>query len=371
MLAAQDGHFVAGFIDAEGCFRIRANNGGAAWACTFGLALRDDDADLLVELQTLTGLGHLRLVPARGTSMPQVLWTIQRRSDCLRLAEILEQFPLRGRKRMEAETWTRAVRELNRDPNPERLPQLASEIRSLKRYVNPVSTPRTPSRFDDDLASYFGGFFTGEGHLYLGGGTCRVVTRLRDDDRPLLGDLAAATGLGQLYPSPRCGRTAPSVAWLIHRRDQLADAVSLLERAGLRGRKAKEFALWRPAALELAAAHAQRRRPQKSVVSDAAAAVHDARRYRPGSDAPAPYHRERQAERCVEALRATAQETPGALTVTAYSALRKAHRTGPTGTRSQGSSVPGRTRWRPPAWATGADDGAGPGVSHRTSPTRR
>src|SRR3954447_20445743 len=128
-ILSRDGHFLAGFIEAEGCFQITANNGGAAWACVFTLGLRDDDAELLVELHALTGLGHLRPKPAFGTSMPQILWTIQRRSDCLRLAEILEQFPLRGRKSMEAEVWTRAVRELEHNPNPAGLPQLASEIR--------------------------------------------------------------------------------------------------------------------------------------------------------------------------------------------------------------------------------------------------
>jgi hypothetical protein len=321
----QDGHFLAGFIDAEGCFQITANNGGTAWVCALTLSQRDDDADLLVDLQARTGLGHLRHTPARHTSMPQITWRIQRRRDCLCLAELLERFPLRGRKRMEAEMWTRAVRELDRSSCPERLPQFASELRSLKRYVNLVGSPHAPPPLDEDLISYFGGFFTGEGHLQLSDGRCRVATRLRDDDRPLLEGLASATGLGKLYSAPRDGRTAPSVVWLIHRRDQLAPAVRLLERAGLRGRKAKEFAHWRVGALEFADALASQRRPRRSVISDAAAAVRTARRYRTGSPAPTPCHGERQAQRCVDSLRAAAEITPGPLTVTAYSAHRRAN----------------------------------------------
>src|SRR3954452_4254461 len=95
-LQAHDGHFLAGLIDAEGCFQLRAVNGGANWSCDLSLALRDDDAKLLVELHELTGLGTLKNVPARATSRPQVSWSIQRRPECQKLAGLLERFPLRG-----------------------------------------------------------------------------------------------------------------------------------------------------------------------------------------------------------------------------------------------------------------------------------
>lgn len=319
----QDGHFLAGLIDAEGCFQIRPNNGGTAWQCWFSLALRDDDAEVLVELHELTRLGHLQRTPARGTSKPQITWMIQRQADCLRLVELLDRFPLRARKRAVAEIWVRAVRELAREPRPAALPQLAAQSRSLKRYVNPEAKEHVPPRLDDDLAYYLGGFFTGEGHLHLSKATCRTVIKLRDDDRPLLADLARATGLGKVYAPLPCASGAPQAAWTIYRRDQLAPVVRLLERAGLRGRKAREFGFWRVAALELAAAQAECRSPRQSVLSEAAEGVHAARRYRPGPQVPAPYHAERQAERCIEALRAAAQATPGAFTATAYSTQRR------------------------------------------------
>src|SRR4051812_21475476 len=104
-LEPHDGHFLAGLIDAEACFRLPSTNGGANWACTFSLALRDDDGQLLVELHDLTRLGTLRNVPAAGTSRPQVVWSIERRPECEELADLLEQFPLRGRKRLETEIW--------------------------------------------------------------------------------------------------------------------------------------------------------------------------------------------------------------------------------------------------------------------------
>jgi hypothetical protein len=322
-LQPRDGHFLAGFIDAEGCFQITANNGGTSWRCGFTLALRDDDAELLVDLQRLTGLGHLTRAPARGTSMPQALWSIDSRREALQLAELLEQFPLRGRKRREADVWSEAARDLERNPRAERLSRLAADIRSLKRYVNLEPTPRSTPRLDDDLVAYIGGFFTGEGHLSISGARCRLIVRLRDDDRPLLEDLASATGLGRLYASPRCGNTAPAVAWLVYRHDQLGHAARLLERAGLRGRKAREFAVWRNAAIEFASARAQGRVRDLPLVEAAHAALQDERNYRAGASFETPSPRERRVERCLDALQHFARATHGPLTVTTYSTYRQ------------------------------------------------
>jgi hypothetical protein len=41
-----DGHALAGFIEAEGSFEIRPNNGGNSWICGMALTQRADDADM-------------------------------------------------------------------------------------------------------------------------------------------------------------------------------------------------------------------------------------------------------------------------------------------------------------------------------------
>jgi hypothetical protein len=361
-LRARDGHFLAGFVEAEGCFQLTAINGGANWICGFDLALRDDDADLLVEMHEITGLGALRTKPARETSKPQVLWSIQRRSECRDLADLLERFPLRGRKRLEVEVWRAALLALDRSPRDVALPRLAAEIRSLKRYVNPTATgPAAPATSADELTAYLGGFFTGEGHLSLKGPRCRAVIKLRADDRPLLETFAAATNLGRIFSIPRRGSDAPQAAWVIYRRDELESAACLLSSAGLRGRKAGEFAYWKHAALELARAHEDQRPAQMSTMSRAAEAIHAARRYRQGRALDVPSRADRQRDRCVQALRAAAAATTGPLTVSAYNAQRTAHPLWPnrnTITRAFGgwpralaaaglSSRTGRPRGRP------------------------
>jgi hypothetical protein len=311
-------------VDAEGCFQIRPLNGGANWSCVFGIAVRDDDTELLLDLREMTGLGNVTRVAAVRNSKPQVLWSIETRAECLWLAELLEQFPLRGRKRRELAVWAEAVRALDRGAWDRVLPQLVGQLRALRRYVNPpVGGARADVPLDEDLVAYLGGFFTGEGHLAVHGTRARAVVRLREDDRPLLEDLASATGLGKLYSYPRAGRSGPSTTWAIFRRDQLLAAADLLGRAGLRGRKAKELPVWRAAVLELTSAMVQRRRARADVVSAFREELLEARRYRPGPDFPIRTRRERLQERYVHALRAAATATTGPLTVGAYDALRR------------------------------------------------
>jgi hypothetical protein len=205
------------------------------------------------------------------------------------------------------------------------MPKLAAELRSLRRYVNPPSSMSSRAVLDDGLTSYLGGFFTGEGHLALSASRGRVAIRLRADDRQLLEDLAAATGLGRLYSAPRRGRTAPSVSWIIYRRSELATAARLLSAAGLRGRKWREFVAWRPAAVELASAEAERRRPRANVIATSHRALAQARMYRPGPAFATTSQREWQRQRCVCALSSASAARPGPLTVTAYSAWRSAN----------------------------------------------
>ena len=67
-----DGHALAGFIEAEGSFNISPNNRGTTWQCAMTLTQRADEADTLVDIARVTGIGRLHAVPAQRTSRPQV-----------------------------------------------------------------------------------------------------------------------------------------------------------------------------------------------------------------------------------------------------------------------------------------------------------
>src|SRR3954453_15045862 len=252
-LSTGDRHFIAGFLDAEGSFDIRPNNGGQNWQCWMSLALRDDDTEILVALRQLTSLGRLFQAPARGTSKPQTVWKIASHAECLRLAELLRGFPLRGRKRREFEIWCEAVHDLVEGPSPTSLPLAYAEIRELRRYVDPQRRSTKPVELSEDAAGpYLGGFFTGEGHLSISRRRARTMVRVREDDRPLLEAFLRSTGLGTVYVTPPYRNPNPAAVWIVHRADQLPSAVEVLEHAGLRGRKLREFEVWREAALEAA-----------------------------------------------------------------------------------------------------------------------
>jgi hypothetical protein len=100
-----DGHGLAGFIEAEASFAIRPNNGGRSWTCAMTLTQRADDADMLVDIVRVTGLGRLHARPAQRTSHPQVCWSVSSKLECRELVRLLRRYQLRGRKRREFGVW--------------------------------------------------------------------------------------------------------------------------------------------------------------------------------------------------------------------------------------------------------------------------
>jgi hypothetical protein len=328
-LTTTDGHFLAGFLDAEGYFGLRPNNGGQGWQCWMSLALRDDDAEILVALRRLTSLGRLTQAPARGTSRPQVIWKIVSHAECLGLAEQLGGFPLRGRKRREYEIWCEAVHDLVEEPRPASLPLAHADIRALRRYVDPERRSNEPVELTEDAAGpYLGGFFTGEGHLSISRRRVRTAVKVREDDRALLEAFERSTGIGTVYATPAYRNPNPAAVWIVHRADQLPSAVQVLERAGLRGRKLLEFEVWRDAALEAA-----KPPPRRSgcFIDSATARLKEARAYRAPRDLPPQRHRSEEQKRgCAQVLRKAAALVDGQLTTTAYEALRATHPEWPT-----------------------------------------
>lgn len=105
------GHWLAGLIAGEGCFRVHKEKGGGYYACHFTLKLRDDDRAILEEIVATTGIGHLKADLCRnGNSKPCLVWTVHSKATCLQLVALLDQFPLRAKKAREYAIWREAVR---------------------------------------------------------------------------------------------------------------------------------------------------------------------------------------------------------------------------------------------------------------------
>jgi hypothetical protein len=340
-LSPSDGHALAGFLDAEGTFTILPNNGGTTWACAMTVAVRLDDGDVLADLCRSSGLGHVRTKPAYRGSRPQATWRIASKRECLELARLLDRFPLRARKRHDCEIWSRAVKRWAASPYDARrderfhseMHRAADQLRRVRHYVkSPLPALEGPST---DLLAYFGGFFSGEGSFGLSGLAPRAVIKLRQDDRPILELFAARFSLGTVCDIPAYENANPSVMWTICATDQLARAVRLFEGAQLRGRKRREFAVWRDAAHERALAKIEGRRWDRARVAAAAGRLTALRTYEPPRDpvrARSSDETKHAAHRAhTEVLRAfAAEEADGQVTATAYMRARERHQEWPT-----------------------------------------
>jgi LAGLIDADG endonuclease len=268
--------FLAGFLEGEACFSVRANTRGSGFRCKVEVNARSDDRGLIDALHRTTRLGRVTAVNARRSSRPQVSWGITAKSDCLRLVELLDRAPLRGRKSADWAIWrTAALAWIGDDPRCRRaagdwedLAYLAERLKSVKSFgaVNPPG--RTDALgLDPDWIPYLAGFLTAEGcfGIYSNyGDRLRPVMRVntRADDRPLLDELVARTRVGRTYAYPRRNyETSPVANWCVFSAADLRELVALLDGSPPLGKKGREYAIWRGAveALDLPRSDAQPR----------------------------------------------------------------------------------------------------------------
>jgi hypothetical protein len=103
------GHWLAGFTDGEGSFNIQRNAKGARY-CHFRLVLHGNDRPTLKMIQNELGIGTLWVGHPASQYGTRAAWTVQSKSECLKLVEIFEQFPLRSKKSRDFKIWAQAVR---------------------------------------------------------------------------------------------------------------------------------------------------------------------------------------------------------------------------------------------------------------------
>lgn len=102
------------------------------------------------------------------------------------------------------------------------------------------------------------GMIDGEGHFGLikskHGSAWRgeFKIKLRDDDHEMVKKAQAITGLGKVYFLYQNRKNQHGqVAWVIHRREELAKLTEILDRHLLQSKKLKEYLYWRRAIMEL------------------------------------------------------------------------------------------------------------------------
>jgi hypothetical protein len=296
---------------------------------------------VLTDLCRSSGLGHVHTKPARRGSRPQAAWRIASKRECRELARLLDRFPSRARKRRDCEIWSEAVEQWAASPYDGRrdsglynqMARAAERLRHVRRYVN--SPPRAFDGPAPDVLAYFGGFFSGEGCFGLSGLIPRAVIKVRRDDRPILELFAEQFGLGVVRERRAYGNANPSATWMICATDELAPAVRLFEAAELRGRKRREFEVWREAAHERAFAKVGGRPWDRSRMRAVAEQLTALRVYRPSPDvlaaAGAPDPTDGSHSAYLRVLQSFAAEVPeGMLTATTYAQARERHPEWPT-----------------------------------------
>jgi hypothetical protein len=169
MFDSDYGHWLAGFIAAEGSFTIIRRTdlyrGRPRTACRvqFLLGLRDDDTAVLQQVRETTGIGSLQARVASGTSRPKCVWCVRNKADVARpkcvwrvqskpdvrgLVSLLDAHPLRSKKAADFALWREAVlywctlgtveqmtaRRSGRTYDWGPIPRLAAEIRAGRIY---------------------------------------------------------------------------------------------------------------------------------------------------------------------------------------------------------------------------------------------
>lgn len=149
-------HWFAGFVAGEGCFQVYKYSEGEYYYARLVVAVRDDDADTLVQIQERLGIGAVYYrAPHKGSSpnaRPQCAWRVYSIPECLQLVEIFDHHPLRSSKQADYLVWRDAVRELSKpykQRNLDFLRYCRDKSRFVKRYRPPEKEPQP-----DDYEEY-------------------------------------------------------------------------------------------------------------------------------------------------------------------------------------------------------------------------
>ena len=141
------GHWLAGFVDGEGCFYFSVTSDGSCRP-VFRLKVRLDDKDVLNRARDWSGVGVVVEIHNEKLPNPQCEWIVRKKRHVLKLVEIFTAYPLRAKKAKDFEIWAKAVnvwidiraisagyhRGTIRDPRQKTLLLLRSELKECRRY---------------------------------------------------------------------------------------------------------------------------------------------------------------------------------------------------------------------------------------------
>lgn len=105
-IAVDYGHWLAGFVDGDGCFGASRRPDGRI-ELKFVVQLRADDAEVLLEMRRVLGFGHVTYANSRKTKTVQ--FAVSAYAECAVVAAMFRRFPLRSKKRLDFAAWASIV----------------------------------------------------------------------------------------------------------------------------------------------------------------------------------------------------------------------------------------------------------------------
>jgi hypothetical protein len=145
------GNWLAGFIDGEGCFEV-SYSGERLPAPRFRMVLRDDDTPIVKEIAARTNIGNVRFQRPRVNAHRAVLWSIDGKRDQQLLVALLDEYPLRAKKRRDYEAWRLAVRAHASVRQGAPAQRAEWRLRELKRQIEDARRyPDDAGRAADDV----------------------------------------------------------------------------------------------------------------------------------------------------------------------------------------------------------------------------
>jgi LAGLIDADG endonuclease len=137
--------------------------------------------------------------------------------------------------------------------------------RGLQRYYSALGDDYPRDLVTDEFGHWLAGFIAGEATFSFSTRrrgerleyTPRLGLRVRGDDRAILEEIRASTGVGTVWSVKKRTHT-DQAEWLVSSLPDCMKLVGLLDKYPLRAKKAEDFRVWREAVRELHAGSAPR-----------------------------------------------------------------------------------------------------------------
>lgn len=103
-------HWLSGFSDGEGCFRLRlCRMLGFSVSASFAIAVRDDDLPVIKLILRYFQVGTIRNGEAYRKSKPICTFSVNNLHDLIKVVEHFDKFPLRAKKKKDYRIWREGV----------------------------------------------------------------------------------------------------------------------------------------------------------------------------------------------------------------------------------------------------------------------